>query len=97
MMNYILMVLRFPTVRRVRANDTVDAFPGNRAMKHLVTWVVSNNSVTPFSDYIEPEQNKDDEYGSTSSNNNEMDIFVVDDDESKPKSERIRNRNRVEE
>lgn len=48
MMNYNLMVLGFPTVVRVRTDESRETFRGNRTVEDLIAWVVSAGGIAPL-------------------------------------------------
>lgn len=92
-MNYNLMVLGFPTVLRVRVNEPGDAFLLNRTVDAFFTLVVNKGAVESFGDCVRPDLNNDDEYDSKRCDRNRTHMVVVDEEESKLKSERSINRN----
>lgn len=48
MMNYNLMVLGFPTVVRVRKDESRETFRGNRTVDDLVAWIVNAGGIAPL-------------------------------------------------
>lgn len=48
MMNYNLMVLGFPTVMRVRGDESSETFRANRSVEDLIAWVVNAGGVAPL-------------------------------------------------
>lgn len=54
MMNYNLMVMGFPTVMRVRGDDSGETFRANRTVEDLIAWVVNAGGVAPLGGDVSP-------------------------------------------